>query len=76
MLTCQELTEIVTDYTEGRMSWGQRLQVQLHLGLCRDCRAYLRQLRTTVKTLGALPPEPMPDDVKAELMRRLRGMKK
>ncbi|MBK9071936.1 MAG: zf-HC2 domain-containing protein [Myxococcales bacterium] len=76
MLTCQQLTEIITDYTEGRMSWRERFSVQLHLGMCRHCRAYLRQLRTTVKTLGALPPEPMPDDVKAELMRRLRDLKK
>ena len=76
MLTCQQLTDVITDYTEGRMSWRGRLQVQLHLGMCRHCRAYLRQLRGTVQTLGALPPEPMPDEMKAELMRRLRGLKR
>ena len=74
MLTCQQLTEIVTDYVEGRMSFWQRTQVQMHLGMCRHCRSYLRQMKATVRTLGKLPQEQMPDDVKAELLKRFRGM--
>lgn len=74
MLTCQALTEIVTDYVEGRMSFWSRLQVQMHLGMCRHCRAYLRQMRETVVVLGHLPAEPMPPDVKTELMKRFAAM--
>ncbi len=74
MLTCQQLTEIVTDYVEGRMPFWQRAQVQLHLGMCGTCRAYLHQMRATVRTLGKLPAEPMPADVKAELLERFRRM--
>lgn len=74
MLTCQELTELVTEYLDGRMPFARRMQFQLHLGMCRHCRAYLEQMKATVRTLGKLPAESMPDDVKAELLRRLAAM--
>lgn len=73
MTTCRDITELVTDYLEGRMPFGRRLKFQLHLGMCRHCRAYLRQMRKTVETLGKLPDEPIPDAVKDELMKRFRG---
>jgi hypothetical protein len=31
-------------------------------------------MKATVRTLGKLPQEPMPDDVKAELLARFGGM--
>lgn len=75
MLTCRELTELVTDYLEGAMSLGDRLRFQFHLGMCKHCRAYLRQMRQTIDLLGRLPEEPIPDPVRAELLRRFRGWK-
>lgn len=74
MLTCQQLTEIVTDYLEGEMPFWQRVQFQLHIGMCRHCRAYLRQMKATIETVGRLPDEPMPEDVKDELRSRLRNL--
>jgi predicted anti-sigma-YlaC factor YlaD len=74
MLTCQQLTELVTEYLEGRMSLWRRAQFQMHLGMCRHCRAYLNQMKTTLRTLGSLPQEQVPPDVKAELLERFRGM--
>lgn len=76
MLTCRELTELVTDYLEGRLSIWQRVQFQMHLGMCRHCRAYLHQMKTTLRLTGELPDEPMPDDVREELRSRFRALKK
>ncbi len=73
MLTCRQLTEIVTDYLEGRMPFRQRMMFHLHLGMCRHCRAYLRSMRMTMKTLGKLPEIAPPPDVKDELLRRFDG---
>jgi predicted anti-sigma-YlaC factor YlaD len=70
MLTCQQITELITDFLEGRLSWRDRVKFQLHLGLCRNCRAYLRQMKLTLETLGRLPPLPPPDQVREELLRR------
>jgi anti-sigma factor RsiW len=75
MLSCQEVTELVTEYLEGRMPLLRRAQLHMHVGMCRHCRAYLDQMRQTVRFLGKLPDEPMPQDVRDALMRRLAGMR-
>jgi anti-sigma factor RsiW len=76
MLSCRDLTELVTEYLEGALPLRDRLRFQLHLGMCTHCRAYLRQMRQTISVLGRLPDEPIPDAVRAELLRRFRGWKR
>lgn len=71
MLSCKEVTEIVTDYVEGRMRLVDRMRFQMHVGMCKHCRAYLRQMKATVAALGRLPDDaPMPDGVRDELRER------
>ena len=72
MISCREMTELITSYLEGRLSFGQWLSFQMHLGMCRHCRAYLQQMRMTVRLTGQIGAEPMPADVEAELLRRFR----
>ena len=36
-------------------------------------RAYLRQMRQTLRLVGKLPDQPMPAEVKDELLKRFRG---
>lgn len=80
MITCRELTELVTDYLEGRLSFADRARFQLHLGLCRHCRAYLQQMRATIAVAGQVSApghvqvtaEAMPAEVRAELLHRFR----
>jgi predicted anti-sigma-YlaC factor YlaD len=77
MLTCKEITELVTDYLEGRMSLADRMRFQMHLGMCKHCRAYLRQMKATVAILGQLPEDAqMPEDVRDELRRRFADWNK
>lgn len=76
MLTCRELTELVTDYLEGQLSLGQRLRFQLHLGMCRHCRGYLKHMRNTIRMLGNLRRDAVPPQVPEELLRRFRDWKK
>lgn len=71
MLTCKELTELVTDYTEGRLPLGRRLQMELHLGMCRSCRTYLRQMKATTALLSEVEPPPLDDATRLELEKRL-----
>lgn len=76
MLTCRELTELVTDYLEGHLSIRQRLRFEMHMGLCSHCRAYLRQMRQTVGSLGALREDDIPEEVSQRLLARFREWKK
>lgn len=73
MLTCQQLTELVTAYAEGQLRLVDRLRFRLHLGLCPACRTYVRQLQLTARSLGTLPAPELPPGLQAELMRRFEG---
>ena len=76
MLTCKELTELVTDYLEGRQSFLQRMRFEAHLGMCRHCRAYLRQMRDTIQTLGHMPEEPISREMRDQLLDHFRARKR
>jgi hypothetical protein len=72
-MTCKEFVEIITDYLEGTMSLGSRIRFHLHLGLCLGCRIYLKQMRQTIRTVGCLPQQPVPETIREELLRRFRA---
>ncbi len=75
MLTCKQITELVTDYAEGKLSFMDRLRFQLHIGLCRNCRRYVRQVKATAAALGRLPEPELPPELEGELLRRFEGWK-
>jgi predicted anti-sigma-YlaC factor YlaD len=75
-MTCQELSEIVTDYLEGAMSLQDRIRFDLHLAVCPECRRYVEQMRQTVEAVGRVPPEPIPPEVEAKLLERFRDWKR
>jgi anti-sigma factor RsiW len=76
MLTCQQVTELVTAYAEGQLGLVDRLRFTLHLGLCVHCRSYVRQLRATARALGRLPEPEIPAPLRDELQRRFAGWKR
>ena len=75
MLTCRQVTEICTQYLEGQLSFGRRMRFRLHIGMCRHCRAYLRQMKATVRCLGRLVDEPLPPGVRDELIERFSSLR-
>ena len=75
MLTCQELTELVNDYLESRLSLWDRLRFRFHVGMCKHCNAFLRARKLTIQTVGRLPAEPIPAEVRDELLRRFKDWK-
>jgi anti-sigma factor ChrR (cupin superfamily) len=75
MLTCKQITELVTAYAEGQLRFMDRLRFQMHIGMCKNCRAYVRQLQATAKAMGKLPEPEIPPDLKDELLRRFDGWK-
>jgi anti-sigma factor RsiW len=75
MLTCKQITELVTAYAEGQLPLMDRLRFRLHIGMCPACRTYVRQLQVTARALGKLPEPEIPPDLQAELMRRFEGWK-
>jgi predicted anti-sigma-YlaC factor YlaD len=79
MLSCKEMSEVITEYLEGRMSMADRMRFRMHIGMCKHCRAYLKQMKATVEALGQLPSDAeaeMPDDVRDELRKRFADWNK
>ncbi|MEA2067920.1 MAG: zf-HC2 domain-containing protein [Verrucomicrobiota bacterium] len=59
MLTCKEVSELVSESLEHQLSLRQRMGVQLHLMMCSLCRTYKRQtLQLRELLLGVARREP------------------
>ena len=76
MLTCQEVTQLVTDFIEGRLSWWEALRFRAHLLMCAKCRTYVHQMRVTRETLGRLPPDSLSEEAQTELLEHFRAWRR
>ena len=57
MIQCKDLTEEASDYLDGDLPLGKRIGLFFHLLICRCCRNYLQQIRSTIKTVKVLQPK-------------------
>jgi hypothetical protein len=44
MLTCQEVTRLVSESLEKKLPWRARIRVVAHLTICRLCSRFRRQV--------------------------------
>lgn len=63
MLSCWEMSELGSDIIDRNLSVGRRIAVMMHVGMCRHCRRYIRQLRVTSQVLGSLAMPASPADI-------------
>jgi anti-sigma factor RsiW len=45
MLSCREVTERASALIDRELSWSERLQMRIHLAMCRHCSRFVSQLR-------------------------------
>ena len=74
-LTCKELTELITDYLEERLSQTDRLRFEQHLSGCSGCVAYVDQMRITIQAMGSKPPLKIPSSIEEPLLEAFRRWK-
>jgi hypothetical protein len=63
MLTCREVTHLVSEGLDRDLGFGERLALRVHFALCRGCSTFNRQmnfLREAVKRLGEPDHTPEP----------------
>ena len=75
-LTCQELVELITSYLDDALTAEERQRLEHHLTYCHGCRAYLEQMRATLRLVGRLSAEDIPDDLRQGLLASFRGLRK
>jgi hypothetical protein len=57
MLSCKDVTRLISESMDRSLPLGKRIGVRLHLLICRFCARYKRQLlliRETVRRLAAM----------------------
>lgn len=78
MLSCKDVTKLLSESMDASLPIGKRIGVRLHLLICRFCARYERQLlliRDTVRRLvGAeeIPGEPPWETLSEEAKARIR----
>jgi predicted anti-sigma-YlaC factor YlaD len=75
-MTCQELTEVLTDYLEGVMPPEEVVRLEAHLDLCEGCVTYVDQMRETIRTVRALRPEHVEATVSDDVLAAFRAWKR
>jgi hypothetical protein len=78
MLSCKDVTQLISESMDTSLPIGKRIGVRLHLLMCKFCARYERQLlliRETVRRLGAtgeMPGEPLGEELSEEAKERIR----
>jgi anti-sigma factor RsiW len=72
-MTCRELVELVTEYFDDELSPTERNRFEEHVMSCPPCRAYLEQMRETIRLLGSIPEETVSPEAEAALVDAFRG---
>lgn len=79
MIRCRNVAELLTSDRLGESGFGTRLQVGMHLWMCRHCKRLERQLRlmgtAASKLAAAIGREKTGagDDLESRLLRKLSG---
>ena len=71
-LSCQELVELVTDYSENALSAEDHARFEEHLEICEGCRNYVEQMNATVATVGKLRPDDLSPEAEKALLDAFR----
>ena len=75
--TCQEMTEVVTDYLDEALPSDDQQRFDRHLTYCAGCRTYTEQIRETIKQTGMIPrEESLPDALREEIAAQFRSRRR
>jgi len=75
MMTCKEVSTLISSGELADSSFGRRLSVRLHLAMCRHCRNFQRQvaaLARSAKAAAAAFEQDAPADLESRIVHRLR----
>jgi hypothetical protein len=70
-MECNEIKSLLSDYLEGSLSEEQKLDIEKHLGICKDCSAELEGLRRIISELNKMKKIPPPGDLLEGIQRNL-----
>ena len=72
-LSCREFVELVTAHLEGQLDGDTERRFGAHRADCEGCGRYLDQFLVTIRMLGDLPPDRLPDAVRDRMLAAYRN---
>lgn len=72
MLKCREIVDNADQLLDGNISRRQRLDLKMHLLICRHCRRYVRQLRALLRAIPFMHGKASDTEV-SRVMEHLHG---
>ena len=73
MLTCQEVDSFLYDFHEGSLSFSQQLKFKIHILMCSECRAYVKDYKNTIRLskegVVVQPAEKIPQDLMLAILK-------
>lgn len=77
MFNCREISRLVSESMDRRLSWRRRIGVHFHLLMCRHCSRYRQQLqylRNMLRALASTPEESSHQVLDEQAKERLRSL--
>jgi len=71
-LVCREAVALMGDYLEGALVPADAQRLEAHLADCPHCSEHLAQLRVTIRLLGRVEPDGLPDNAVDDLVELYR----
>lgn len=71
--TCKQITDLVFDYLNDKLSPNVKRDFQQHLRICPDCVNFLDTYKKTVSVTRSIRPEEIPPRVRNNILDFLRG---
>jgi anti-sigma factor RsiW len=75
--SCQEMTEVVSNYLDDALPPDEQQRFERHLSYCAGCTTYVEQMRETIRQTGLIPREDsLAPALRDEIVARFRTWKR
>lgn len=72
MLSCQEVADLLCDYIEGDVSEEDRVLIEKHLHMCKNCDRFIAQYRKTTSICRETLAREIPEELENRMLSALR----
>lgn len=56
MLSCKDITHLANQKLDREMPYFKRMQFNLHLMICKNCRQFMDQMQLTLESIQRIEP--------------------
>ena len=72
MLSCKDITHLANQKLDREMPFFKRMQFNLHLMVCKNCRQFMDQMQLTLESIQRIEPiKPEPSVVNSQVSQLL-----